>query len=152
IRLVPEIATNKDALQEVFEALSKKPKQESILLKFLRDVPVFQNIKLNEKGVDKATLLEEGDSESSMNTLIKNGVFESFKVIVNRLPDEEPELEPSILSESQQVAFEEIKTQFESKQSVLLHGVTGSGKTEIYIQMIREVLDSGSQVLLLLPE
>lgn len=152
IRLTQEIASNKTALQELFEAVAKKPKQESILLKYLRDVPVFQNLKLNEKGVDKYTLLEEGDSESSMNTLIKNGIFESFKVIVNRLEDEEPESDPATLSSTQQTAFDDIKQQFEQKQTVLLHGVTGSGKTEIYIQMIREVLDSGSQVLLLLPE
>ena len=152
IRLTPEIAESKNALQEVFEALVGKAKQESILLKYLRDVPIMKLPKANTNGVDKATLLEEGDSESSLKTLIKNGVFESFKVVVNRLAEEEPEAEPAVLSTSQQAAFEEIKHQFESKQTVLLHGVTGSGKTEIYIQMIREVLDSGSQVLLLLPE
>lgn len=152
IRLTPEIAESKNTLQEVFEALSGKTKQESILLKYLRDVPVMTLPKANNNGIDKATLLEEGDSESSLKTLIKNGIFESFKVVVNRLAEEEPESEPAVLSTSQQSAFEEIKHQFESKQSVLLHGVTGSGKTEIYIQMIREVLDSGSQVLLLLPE
>ncbi|WP_086540520.1 replication restart helicase PriA [Algoriphagus antarcticus] len=152
IRLTLEIAGSKNALQEVFKSLTGKAKQESILLKYLRDVPVMKLPKSNEKGVDKAILLEEGDSESSLKTLIKNGIFESFKVVVNRLAEEEPESEPAVLSTSQQAAFEEIKHQFESKQSVLLHGVTGSGKTEIYIQMIREVLDSGSQVLLLLPE
>lgn len=152
IRLTGDIASNKTALEAVFEGVQGKPKQESILLKYLRDIPVFQKPQLNEKGVDKATLLEEGDSESSLKTLIKNGIFESFKVVVNRLPEEEPEKEPAVLSTSQQAAFEEIKTHFESKQTVLLHGVTGSGKTEIYIQLIREVMDSGSQVLLLLPE
>ncbi|UZD24258.1 replication restart helicase PriA [Algoriphagus halophytocola] len=152
IRLTPEIATSKNALQEVFDSLAGKAKQESVLLKYLRDVPVLQKPQSNEKGLDKATLLEEGDSESSVKTLIKNGIFESFKVVVNRLAEEEPESEPAVLSSSQQAAFEEVKHQFESKQTVLLHGVTGSGKTEIYIQMIREVLDSGSQVLLLLPE
>lgn len=152
IRLVPDIVENKNALQEVFDSLSGKSKQESILLKYLRDVPVLQKPKTNAAGLDKATLLEEGDSESSLRTLIKNGIFESFKVVVNRLAEEEPEAEPAVLSTSQQAAFEEIKQQFESKQSILLHGVTGSGKTEIYIQIIREVLDSGSQVLLLLPE
>ncbi len=152
VRLTSEISSDKKALEVVFGALAGKPKQESILLKYLRDVPVYQKAQLNEKGVDKATLLEEGDSESSLKTLIKNGVFESFKLIVNRIEEEEPEKEPAILSSTQQTAFEEIKTHFESKQTVLLHGVTGSGKTEIYIQLIREVMESGSQVLLLLPE
>ena len=152
IRLVPEIAQDKNALQAVFEAVQGKAKQESILLKYLRDVPVFSKPHLNEKGLDKATLLEEGDSESSLKTLIKNGVFESFKHVVNRIEEEEPEREAYELSSSQQAALEEIKSHFETKQSVLLHGVTGSGKTEIYIQLIQEVLDSGSQVLLLLPE
>lgn len=152
IRLSGDIASNRAALEAVFEGVNGKPKQESILLKYLRDIPVFQKPQLNEKGVDKASLLEEGDSESSLKTLIKNGIFESFKVVVNRLAEEEPEKEPAQLSTTQQAAFEEIKTHFESKQTVLLHGVTGSGKTEIYIQLIREVMESGSQVLLLLPE
>lgn len=152
VRLNPDIVSSKSALESVFEAVQGKPKQESILLKFLRDVPVFQRPKLNEKGVDKATLLEEGDSESSLKTLIKNGVFETFKHVVNRIEDEAAEREASELSSTQQAAFEEIKTHFETKQTVLLHGVTGSGKTEIYIKLIQEVLESGSQVLLLLPE
>lgn len=152
IRIVPEIAADKKALEAVFESLSGKAKQESILLKYLRDVPVFQNLKLNEKGIAKSSLMEEGDSESSLKTLIKNGVFESFKLVVNRIEEAEPEKEPAVLSESQNQALTEIKQHFEEKQTVLLHGVTGSGKTEIYIQLIRETLESGSQVLLLLPE
>jgi primosomal protein N' (replication factor Y) (superfamily II helicase) len=152
VRLNPDIVASKSALESVFEAVQGKPKQESILLKFLRDVPVFQRPQLNEKGVDKATLLEEGDSESSLKTLIKNGVFETFKHVVNRIEEEAAEREASELSSTQQAAFDEIKTHFETKQSVLLHGVTGSGKTEIYIKLIQEVLQSGSQVLLLLPE
>lgn len=152
VRLTSEIASDKKALEAVFEALAGKPKQESILLKYLRDVPVFQKAPLNEKGVNKASLLEEGDSESSLKTLIKNEVFETFKLVVNRIEEEEPEKEPAILSSRQQRAFEEIKNHYETKQTVLLHGVTGSGKTEIYIQLIREVMESGSQVLLLLPE
>lgn len=152
VRLNQDIVASKSALETVFEAVQGKPKQESILLKFLRDVPVFQRPQLNEKGVDKSTLLEEGDSESSLKTLIKNGVFETFKHVVNRIEEEAAEREASELSSTQQAAFDEIKTHFETKQSVLLHGVTGSGKTEIYIKLIQEVLQSGSQVLLLLPE
>ncbi|SFO63827.1 replication restart DNA helicase PriA [Algoriphagus ornithinivorans] len=152
VRIKAEIASDKKALEAVFEGLAGKAKQESILLKYLRDVPVFKNIKLNEKGVDKATLLEEGDSESSLKTLIKNGVFESFKVVVNRIEEMEPEKEPAKLSDSQEQAVAEIHQHFEEKQCVLLHGITGSGKTEIYIRLIQEILESGSQVLMLLPE
>ncbi|WP_262710578.1 replication restart helicase PriA [Algoriphagus kandeliae] len=152
IRLRSDLAHNKEALEELFAQLSGKVKQESILLKYLRDVPVFQKPELNEKGLDKSTLLEEGDSESSLKTLIKNGVFESFKVVVNRLEEIQPERTASELSPIQQEAVDSIKSQFEEKQTVLLHGITGSGKTEIYIRLIQEVLESGSQVLLLLPE
>lgn len=152
VRIVNEIASDKKALEAVFEVIAGKSKQESILLKYLRDVPIFQNLKLNEKGIAKSSLLEEGDSESSLKTLIKNGVFESFKLVINRIEEVEPEKEPAVLSESQNQALDEIKQHFEEKQTVLLHGVTGSGKTEIYIQLIREAMESGSQVLLLLPE
>src|SRR5690606_32774344 len=152
IRLTKEIAESKAALEEVFAAVTAKPKQESILLKYLRDVPVFQKPQLNEKGTDKASLLEEGDSESSLKTLIKNGIFESFKLVVNRLAEEEPEREVSDLSPTQQAALEDIKIHFETKQTVLLLVVTGSCKTEIYIKLIQEVLQSESQVLMLLSE
>lgn len=152
IRLTSQILNTKGALEAIFETVQGKPKQESILLKFLRDVPVFNKPHLNEKGVEKSTLLEDGDSPSSLNTLIKNGVFESFKHVVNRIEEEAAEREASVLSSTQQAAFDEIKSHFETKQSVLLHGVTGSGKTEIYIKLIQEVLESGSQVLMLLPE
>ncbi|MEN2281018.1 primosomal protein N' [Algoriphagus sp. SE2] len=152
IKLKNELAQDKKALEALFSELSGKAKQESILLKYLRDIPVFNNPALNEKGLDKAKLLEEGDSESSLKTLIKNGVFESFKQVVNRIDETEVTAGELILSDKQEVAVSEIKQHFESKQTVLLHGITGSGKTEIYIQLIQEVLESGSQVLMLLPE
>ncbi|WP_040302633.1 replication restart helicase PriA [Algoriphagus machipongonensis] len=152
IRIHPNIAKDKKALEAVFENISGKAKQESILLKYLRDVPVFNNPQLNEKGLDKASLLEEGDSESSLKTLIKNGVFESYKQVVNRIDETAVTAGKIVLSEKQGIALSEIKNHFNSFQATLLHGITGSGKTEIYIQLIKEVLDSGSQVLMLLPE
>ena len=56
------------------------------------------------------------------------------------------------LTEKQQEAYEEIHKGFEEEKPVLLHGVTASGKTEIYIKLIQEAIDEGKQVLYLLPE
>lgn len=151
LRLHADYLSN-SALETLFEELQSKPKQEAILLKFLRDLPVHQRPELNAKGLPKASLLEEGDSESSLKTLIKNGVLESYTQLVDRIPEEAAERVASALSEAQQEAMNQIKGHFETKQTVLLQGITGAGKTEIYIKLIQEALGSGSQVLLLLPE
>ena len=75
-----------------------------------------------------------------------------FKIIISRFEEEEGNGEEIVLSDLQSKTLGEIKSQFEEKNTVLFHGITGSGKTEIYITLIKEVLAGGSQVLLLLPE
>ncbi len=143
----------KKVLEAVFETLANKPKQEAILLKYLQAVPVFTDKSLNDKGLSKAELLEASASASSLSTLIKNEVLEEFELIVPRFGFEDPQKTPPILlSEKQEAARNTIIKEFESKDTVLLHGVTGSGKTEIYIDLIKRALEGGSQVLLLIPE
>ena len=98
-------------------------------------------------------LLESDVSQSSLNTLEKNGVIAQEKLEITRLTNDSEELyEFKKLSESQLQALEEIHQGFEENKVVLLHGVTGSGKTEIYVQLIQEQLDLGKQILYLLPE
>ncbi|HLW20564.1 MAG TPA: primosomal protein N' [Cyclobacteriaceae bacterium] len=152
VRLDASFLVEKSSLEGLFDQLSKRPKQEEVLLKYLQQVPVYQRPELNEKGLDRRSFAEAGLSASALSTLIKNGIFEEFKVIVSRfetIPTENTYVE---LSDFQEAALFDIKKNFEDKQTVLLHGITGSGKTEIYIRLIQEVLQSGSQVLLLLPE
>lgn len=144
---------DKKSLEALFEKFSTKPRQEAVLLKYLQEVPVFSHPELNQQGIHKARLMDGDISESSVNTLIKNNVLEEFEVIVPRFgfPDNTQE-HPFILSEPQEKVRNEILKSFEQHTTTLLHGVTGSGKTEIYIDLIRKAMEGGSQVLYLLPE
>src|SRR5690606_10160304 len=75
---------NSEALEQLFEELSSKPKQEAALLKYLQDVPVLQRPEANKAGIARKTLIDGGVSESSINTLIKNGVLEEFEAVIPR--------------------------------------------------------------------
>lgn len=143
---------SKEALEVLFQTLSSKPKQEDILLKYLQEVPLFQSPTLNQKGLSRSLLLQGEISPSSLQTLIKNKVFEPFEVIVSRFDTTATTDQEVVLSEIQQSTKVAIMNAYKEKDTVLLHGVTGSGKTEIYVQLIKEALDGGNQVLYLLPE
>jgi len=145
--------TSHEALESLFETLSSKPKQEEILLRYLQSVSVLADPESNHHGMSKKLLLEPDLSESSLNTLVKHGVLELFHTIVSRFGDTPADSGYVVqLSEAQQVATHNIVEQFQTKPALLFHGVTGSGKTEIYIHLIKQALEGGSQVLYLLPE
>jgi primosomal protein N' (replication factor Y) (superfamily II helicase) len=145
--------TSSEQLEEIFKVVESKPKQEAVLLKYLQDVPVLKDISANKKGISKKTLLAGNVSESSMETLIRNNILEEFETIIPRFGFDEPaEMPVLLLSPEQETAQGSILKNFETNNHVLLHGITGSGKTEIYINLIRKALDGGGQVLYLLPE
>ncbi len=149
-----EAYTRPEKLEELFELLSAKPKQEAILLKYLQAVPVLHDAASNRKGLSKKELLsEEALSESSLGTLVKHNILEEFEVVVSRFEDQdEADLPHILLSQEQQQAQLDIIKNFSTHAITLLHGITGSGKTAIYINLIKQALDSGTQVLFLLPE
>lgn len=147
------IYEDKVLLQNLLSKLEKTPKQADWVLSYLQKVAVYSHPHLNANGIDKKSLHASKSGESSLKTLIKQGIFEEFHRAIPRISiPEEPNASQILLSEEQELARIKIKKEFETKSAVLLHGVTGSGKTEVYIRLIQEVLESGSQILLLLPE
>jgi primosomal protein N' (replication factor Y) len=87
IRLTSQFIDTEN-LESLFETLASKPKQESILLKYLQEVPVMHDAALNQNGILKQKLVED-ESESSLKTLTKSGIFEEFETIISRFGDEE---------------------------------------------------------------
>ena len=132
------------------DGIKSKEKQLNALLSILRHV----NLQSDEiVPILRSTIISEDISQSSLNTLEKNGIIVQEKIEISRFQSSEIEgNEFKELSESQKVALDEIHAGFDNDKVTLLHGVTGSGKTEIYVQLIQEQLDSGKQVLFLLPE
>jgi primosomal protein N' (replication factor Y) (superfamily II helicase) len=152
VRLVSEYVKKK-SLENLFATLSAKPKQEEVILLYLQEVPAFSHPDLNQRGMSKSTLLKKEISPAAYASLVKGKILEEFEIAVPRFGFEDPEqVSPLLLSEKQQVARNEVLSGLNEKGTVLLHGVTGSGKTEIYIDLIKRALDGGNQVLYLLPE
>ncbi len=133
-------------LNDLLDSLSKAPKQREAMLAF------FQLKHGSDGPVLMKNLLKTGITSSVVKALIQKEVFEMTQIREDRISFD-TDLKPIYqLNEPQLKAYHEIKSFFEHKEVCLLHGVTSSGKTEIYSHLISETLARGKQVLYLLPE
>ena len=150
VRLVG--AADERQLHILFDILSRAPKQLSLLMMYVELSGVLGKSPIRE--VSKKELLQRaGVSPAVLSGLVDKKIFEIyFQEIgrLNKVVHETVALNP--LNEHQLRAFTEINNIFQNKNVCLLHGVTSSGKTEIYIHLIDEMLRQGKQVLYLLPE
>ena len=140
---------NKNVLKQVFETLKKAPKQRAVLMDLLKRPTKLHSwtpfVKLTNESNIKAYHLK---------SLIDKGIIDESYQEINRvlikksinLPEEKK------LSLSQAKALDDIKQKFKEKKVILLEGVTSSGKTEVYIKLIKKELKKGNQILYLLPE
>lgn len=146
IKLKDSYATE-EQLTDLFNDLSKAPKQLAILFAYLE-------LEHKKGWVASQELQNKANATSSqLKHLVNKGIMEFTEQKVGRLDNKfEPSLAALQLSNEQEHSFSEIKRAWQEKEVVLLHGVTGSGKTSIYIQLIKEAIAAGKQVLMLMPE
>lgn len=151
VRLHSRLKNNED-LNTVFDGLSNAPAQMKYLIAFVAIASQRQEV--FSGSVAKSELAEKaGASTSAFNALVEKEVFEVEEREVSRFTFEDEQTPNSLsLTQEQEVAVNEIKEVFKEKSVALLHGVTSSGKTEVYISLIQEQLQQGKQVLYLLPE
>jgi primosomal protein N' (replication factor Y) len=151
LRLQEKLAADDEALKAVFDSLEKRsPRQLEALMAMLHAAPG------PERGtwVERSELLK-GDavSTAALSALVKKGVLEEESRTKERHVSEGGDGQDlAVLSAVQAGALEEIRRAFDTHPAVLLHGVTASGKTEVYLHLIREMLEQGKQVVYLLPE
>ena len=144
---------NEDALHPWFDAVARAKKQEQLLLAYL-EMSGWLRRGEELKSVTRDELLKRADVSSSvLLAAVKRGLFEVYKQEINRFDNTARHLDdlPSLTAE-QRRALSEIHTGFKDRPIALLHGVTSSGKTSIYMHLISDALNQGKQVLYLVPE
>ncbi len=147
LRFKEPYASNPESLEEGFELLSRSNRQVEALIAFIQ-------LSREKSFVKRIDVVKSANTDVSvLKAIEKKGIIESYEREVSRLGAYDDILVDSqALTEQQERALKELKASLLTKNVVLLYGVTGSGKTRIYVELIQEALNRGEQVLYLLPE
>ena len=152
---IAEAYRSEEALNKALLSLQRAAKQQMLLLKLIELAQCEESDSFSAVALPRSVLLKEsGMTPAVLNALIAKGIVETYSVEVERLATTATSLlsNMSPLSIHQQRAFDEINRSWEKHDVCLLHGVTSSGKTEVYIHLINEQLKQGRQALFLVPE
>jgi primosomal protein N' (replication factor Y) len=138
---------NEQAQELAFELCKRSDRQQRALLFFLENAD--KESKLPRRKISQL----QGLDSSVVNALVKKGIWELKEIVLSRLnPNPIDTISAPMLSADQNRALNEIHEIFKTKNTCLLHGVTGSGKTQLYIELIKEKISKEEQTLYLLPE
>ncbi len=139
---------SEEKLEALLQSLTRAPKQSQVVLS------LFQLQAVVKKPIKVADLeRESGASTSVIKSLIDKAILEVYFIQTDRVTyDGAPNDDLKTLNSHQQLALDEIQQHFNAKKVCLLHGVTASGKTEVYVSLIEKCLNDGRQALYLLPE
>lgn len=148
IKIKEDLLENQN-LTSVLAKLSKAPKQKDLFLRILD-----KQTENPEGFIKKSDLFEDGLFMSShLKPLIDKDFVDEYYLQTDRLQSYDGEIEAiEELSETQKLAKKEIDEAFAEGKNVLIHGVTSSGKTHLYLEKIEEIVNEGKNVLFLLPE
>lgn len=151
VRLAEPYRSDSKQLAGAFDLVAKAQRQTEALMAFIQLSRLSAN---SEGGILRSELYKKASVDSAvLNSMAKKGIFELYERAVSRIGGYEDEVtEADDLSTQQIRALDQIRTHFAEKSTVLLHGVTGSGKTRVYLELMQEALARGEQVLYLLPE
>ncbi|MEL7161802.1 MAG: DEAD/DEAH box helicase, partial [Bacteroidota bacterium] len=146
VRFTENFQTEEQRVQ-AFDLTQRSEHQTKILLEFLqvsRTLPFVRPADLTKR---------TGAPDSALKAMAKKGIFEFYEREISRIGGaEEATLEQPELSEQQIRALTQVRSTVAGGKPALIHGVTGSGKTRVYLEVMQEVMAAGSQVLYLLPE
>lgn len=141
-----ETYNSDDSLNTLLQELSRAKKQRNAVLTYFQLSTSKKPIKAKDLGIKAAV------SSAILKSLVDKNIFEFYEIQTDRINFKGGTNALKKLNEFQEVALSAIKKSFQEKDVTLLHGITSSGKTEVYTKLIQEVLDAGKQVLFLLPE
>ncbi len=146
IRLAEHIQSSKELFNSMLDLVQRSEKQTRSLLLYLQ-------LKKDYSWIKKKELQKLSKTETAVtDALIKKQIYEEIILDKYEYPNQSKELIEIQLNAEQESSYEEIKKCLSNQQTVLLHGITGSGKTMMYLKIIQETLLQGKQILYLVPE